>query len=376
MGQDSKIPWTHHTFNAWRGCDWESPGCANCYAWIWSKRNPKLFGTWGADGVRVAGSEDYWNEPIRWNARAEAAGERQRVFALSMGDWLEDWTGPIAGVQGAPLCRDAQHHWYLDGWGDGRPPGVVPLRLDDVRLRLLDTIRRTPWLDWLLLSKRIQNWRRLVQLALGGVRGDCDRFDATIAWVADWLAGKPPANVWLGVTAENQARADDQLTKLMQVPARIRFGSFEPLLEAVALDGFERGICRACKGAGETYGHYFADDGVGPCEDCRGTCVDDSNPGLDWAIVGGESDQGGRKARPFNVAWARSLRGQCQAAGVAFFMKQMGSNPYRLIYNENSTTDPGDEVPIKLRHHAGEDPDEWPEDLRVRELPAVPAEVA
>lgn len=135
---------------------------------------------------------------------------------------------------------------------------------EGARERLWALIEATPALEWLLLTKRIGNAARMLPAA--------------------WLEQSRP-NVWLGATFCNQAEIDRDFAKLIAVPAVIHFASFEPLLGPIDLGGAERARW------------------------------------LDWAIVGGES---GRQARPMNPAWARTLRDQCVAARVAFFMKQMG----------------------------------------------------
>jgi protein gp37 len=137
-----------------------------------------------------------------------------------------------------------------------------------------------------------------------------------------------PPNVWIGTSVEDQQRADERIPYLLEIPAAVRFLSCEPLLSEVDLS-----------------------DAIWPRDGGHGTRR------VDWVIVGGES---GPKARVMEVRWARSVAKQC-GDRAAFFMKQMGS-----VWAKD--------------HHAkdakGEDPDEWPEDLRVREFPmpqAVPA---
>lgn len=77
MAENSKIEWTHHTWNPWRGCTKVSAGCANCYAETLSGRNPKTLGIWGPQGTRVVASESTWKEPMKWDREAAAAGERR-----------------------------------------------------------------------------------------------------------------------------------------------------------------------------------------------------------------------------------------------------------------------------------------------------------
>ncbi len=254
MGTNTTIAWTDHTFNCWRGCTKVSAGCDNCYAETQSKRNPAVLGVWGDDGVRVPAAEAYWQLPHKWNRQAEREAKRHRVFSLSLGDWLEDRAE------------------------------LIPLRA-----RLLSTISQTPNLDWQLLTKRPEGWRhRLYEV----FSHSTDPIAALLA--SRWLDGNPPANVWLGVSLEDQATADARIPLLLQTPAAVRFVSAEPLLGLPSLDG------------------YLADFELG-----RGTPWGN----LHWVIVGGESGPG---ARPMHPAWPRALRDQCQQAGVSFFFKQWG----------------------------------------------------
>jgi protein gp37 len=116
--------------------------------------------------------------------------------------------------------------------------------------------------------------------------------------------------LWLGVTAENQARADERIPILLQIPAALRFVSCEPLLGPVDLN-------RACWGEGKKH----------PPLDIQARQIDPVTAAfkplraIDWIIVGGETGPG---ARPMHPDWVRSLRDQCQAAGVLFFFKSWG----------------------------------------------------
>jgi protein gp37 len=276
MGADSKIEWTHATFNPWWGCQRVSPGCEHCYAETFAKRVGQK--VWGPKADRRFFGDAHWNEPLKWNRDAERAGERRRVFCASMADVFED-------------RRD----------------------LDEQRARLWRLIEATPSLDWLLLTKRPQNMARL----------------APAAWADGW-----PANVWAGTTVEDQRRAEERLPHLLGVPARIRFLSVEPQLGPVDL-------------------MKVRDDELGAAWNVL-TC------GIGWVIVGGESGPG---ARPFDLAWARELVGQCRAASVPCFVKQIGAT--------SIDTDNNGFTPLRIRNSKGGDPAEWPADLRVREFPAV-----
>jgi protein gp37 len=122
-------------------------------------------------------------------------------------------------------------------------------------------------------------------------------------------------HVWLGATFCNQDEWDRDADKLFATPARVHFGSFEPLLGPI--DVMQ---CPECGGAGVTTGHYFSDTGTETCERCRGTGAR-AYLDLGWAIVGGES---GPAARPMHPHWALNLRDQCAEAGVPFLFKQWG----------------------------------------------------
>ena len=153
------------------------------------------------------------------------------------------------------------------------------------------------------------------------------RFDISHTQVGRIVRGeswtfRPLPNVHLGVSVENQQTADERIPHLLNTPAAVRFVSYEPAIGPVDLFRFlQAGVCTTCEGGGEVAGNPLADDGLDSCPDCRSTGEDMDNPGLDWVIAGGESGPG---ARPMHPDWARSVRDQCQAAGVPFFFKQWG----------------------------------------------------
>jgi protein gp37 len=174
-------------------------------------------------------------------------------------------------------------------------------------------IRATPNLTWLLLTKRIGNVEKMHP------------------------GGEYP-NVWIGASVVNQEEAGRDIPKLLQVRSFAkRFISYEPALGPIDFWKIK------CVGADSPFNKYALDQ-------------------LDQIIVGGESDQGKHKARPFNIEWARSTVRQCKAAGVAVFVKQLGSHPQYEIPGR----DPHD---MWLGDRAGADPAKWPEDLRVQEFP-------
>ena len=324
MSATTSIAWTHHTFNPWWGCRKVSPGCANCYAEALDKRFGG--GNWSG-GHRFFGAS-HWEEPLEWNRLARKRGERCRVFCASMADVFE--------------CGDIR--------------GAL---LDSEREKLFHLIERTPSLDWLLLTKRPHNVLRMVP------------------WGHE--AHTWPSNVWIGTSVEDQKRADERIPELLQIPARIRFLSVEPLLGPVNLEPFL--MCSACGGGGYVGGGSDMEgenvDPGYPCE-CTEEGTRPPTPPISWVIVGGES---GRGARPCRVEWIRSVVRQCKDSDVPCFVKQLGAKPYE---DQTASTWPGGWGPqvecilcrpapahetYGLRDPKGGDTSEWPEDLRLRELP-------
>lgn len=179
---NSKIEWTDHTFNPWWGCMKVSAGCKNCYAETLDNRLQG--GHWGPDSKRRPMSDNYWKQPIKWNAAAVKAGIPAKVFCASMADVFE-----------------------------GRLDTLHSLR------RLFDLIEQTPFLIWQLLTKHPENIMQLVP---------------------DSWKKKFPGNVWIGTSVENQGAADFRIVHLKAVPANVRFLSMEPLLEDVSLKLAER----------------------------------------------------------------------------------------------------------------------------------------
>lgn len=256
MAETTKIEWADATVNPWWGCTKVSEACRNCYADSLAHRWGK--DVWGPGKPREDHRAGAAKLARKLNRQAEREGRRLRVFCLSMGDWLD----PEFPVE-----------WLAD---------------------LLALVEECKHLDWLLLTKRPELWREQV-VAVAGAPG----FFKATALARDWAhAGRAPANVWVGTTVEDQANADARIPHLIDIPARIRFLSCEPLLGPVDLGA----------ALWERQGAYEQPEW---------------EPGrlVHWIIAGGESGPG---ARPMHPEWARSLRDQAQEAGVAFFFKQWG----------------------------------------------------
>lgn len=297
MSEKTAISWADSTFNPWMGCTKVSPACDHCYA----ERDTRRFGRvqWGAGQPRVR-TTAAWKWPARWNQR--------RFMQCGICGWRGECEAELIGCGAcgsSALMHDARRRVFcasLADWMDNEVP--IEWLVD-----LLDLIRRTPNLDWLLLTKRIGNWHNRLRAASTHThfRNRKDLYD----WIDDWLDhGVPPANVWIGSTVINQQEADRDVPKLLCVPARVRFLSIEPMLEPISLTEL---VQREAVGE-HHYSALECDVDPGDDGEWAGACVN-------WVIAGGES---GPHARPMHPDWVRGLRDQCVAAGVPFHFKQWG----------------------------------------------------
>lgn len=269
MGANSKIGWTDHTFNPWIGCSKVSAGCANCYAEREFGRKPRWANCWGPGKERLRTSDANWKLPLKWDREAAEAGVRRRVFCGSLCDVFED--------------RED---------------------LEVMQMRVLCLTINTPHLDWLFLTKRPASAKKIMndfyicvaRLAKERSGGKIDHVPDT--WLeinAAKITHHKCPNVWIGVSVEDQATADERIPALLSIPAALHFFSAEPLLGPLIIDQY----------LGDNYSSLHGGFG----------------PGLKWGICGGES---GPQARPMHPDWARGLRDQCQGAGVPFYFKQWG----------------------------------------------------
>lgn len=234
----TKIEWTEYSWNPVSGCTPISEGCQNCYAKRMANRLRGRCGYPADEPFKVTLHKDRLEEPLRWK-------KPHRVFVCSMGDLF---------------------HEDVPRW---------------MRFEVMDIILQAKQHTFLILTKRPANMKEFFEWYYS-------KAGRTIETIK---------NLWLGVTAENQQRADERIPILLQIPAAVLFVSVEPMLGPIALNA----ICAVVDGFAQRVK----------------TLLD----GIDWVICGGET---GPNARSMHPDWVRSLRDQCVEAGVPFFFKQWG----------------------------------------------------
>jgi protein gp37 len=324
MSVDTKIQWCHHTKSPWFGCKRVSAGCDRCYAELDNARYKRNgTGTWGDGAPRVL-SKSFWTEPLAWDRRIA----RARAFDPIVNGDMRERVFPS-------LC-DPFDEAVPDHWRDA----------------MMVMIHATPYLDWLLLTKREKEALRYLtkarerdiiahrDMALYGVgesplskRAARASLDRGISHFPNWH------NLHIGVTVENQPNANNRRETFRAIPVASKFVSYEPALGPVDWTGWEF---------------------------------------VQQVIVGGESGGG---ARPFDVRWAEDTVAWCRANGVAPFVKQLGAVPMeseerwrgrvptRLLSARNRGRVPAGFVPLAFADPKGGNLEHWPIELRVREFP-------
>jgi protein gp37 len=366
MGSNSSIEWTNSTWNPLAGCSMCSPGCANCYAEKMAKRLKAMAREDIAKGrnpgrkrhyLNVIGDNGKWNgnialidealvEPLSWK-------KPRRVFANSMSDLFHegvpfDFIDKVFAVMAL-----TPHHTFQ----------ILTKRPE----RMAEYVLHRP--DSMEIYRIAMSF--LIQRRMKGTVGESNKF--------------PLPSVWLGTSVENQKTADERIPHLLQCPAAVRFLSCEPLLGPVDLSHINHPMAVHYSDIGDpTAVTYSPLSGEGQIQGRAAQLADEQQ--IQWVIVGGESGPG---ARPCHLDWVRSLIKQCGEAGAACFVKQLGAHvewsgsqggygngPSNVWPRSDGSFDTGRGAYRKhLIDKKGGDMSEWPEDLRVRQFPAVKAEV-
>jgi protein gp37 len=270
MGK-SRIEWTEAVWSPVTGCEKVSAGCKHCYAEREWGRFQHLPAYAGRKFTDVAVHPERLNLPLRWR-------RPRKVFVNPMSDLFHEavpieFIDQIFAIMGLCFVMDAGHTFQVL---TKRPERMLAYMLD----------HETVW--------RVAGWMKKL-----GPKDGLPGENSPPAW--------PLPNVWLGTSIEDQATADERIPLLLRTPAAVRWVSAEPLIGPVDLSEALGMAWNKTMGCYESTGMQL--NRVGG----RG--------GMDWLALGGES---GSKARPMSIAWARTLRDQCQAAGVPFYFKQWG----------------------------------------------------
>jgi protein gp37 len=310
MSDHSAIEWTDATWNPLRGCSRVSAGCQHCYA-------ERVAARFSGPGMPYEGlihpTTKGWNgsvrmvpevldQPLRWR-------KPRKVFVNSMSDLFhesvpDEWINQIFDVM--ERCSHSEWHGSQRGWTFAGLHTFQILTKRPARMLSYITAR---------LAKKQAYADQFKNCPTEGMRNS-----PAAAW-AKQDASAVRTHIWLGVSVEDQATADERIPLLLKCPAAVRWLSCEPLLGPINF----RWRPYAHEAAGEDYRTYL--DRMGSVDHLE------SLKGIDWIVAGGESGPG---ARPMHPDWARSLRDQCASAVVPFFFKQWGEwAPYDRGRSDN-----------------------------------------
>lgn len=320
MADGTKIEWTEATWNPITGCSLASPGCTNCYAMkLAGTRMRKHRSRAGLTTKTKAGpvwngnlvfNPEWLDQPLRWK-------RPRRIFVCAHSDLFhenmpEEWIDRVFAV----MALAPQHTFQVLTKRADRMREYMQRRSGKLARFMID--------EYLIRGKGTGH----VVRAEWPVKslGDIDLPDDVA--MRQW----PLPNVWLGVSVEDQKRAEDRIPDLLDTPAAVRWISAEPLLGPIDLN------CLTVSGDGEMDAVHpwsweqeeanwveTSDTWEADFEDhfghAPGSKRGPMHPVLDWAVIGGESGPG---ARPMHPEWATRLRDQCTAANVPFLFKQWG----------------------------------------------------
>jgi protein gp37 len=307
VSDTSKIEWTDATWNVVTGCEKVSPGCDNCYAETFAERWRGIPGHHFKTGFDVTLRPERLTLPLRWR-------KPKRVSVNSMSDLFhKDIPDEYIVRTFAIMALTPQHTYQVLTKRHGRMRSV----LNDLCPCGNGHVPGVHFRSAMAWAVSKANPDRIL-----GLPDDAERR----VYYAPW----PLPNVWLGVSVEDQKRADLRIPALVDTPAAVRFLSCEPLLGPVDLTAWMPAGHASWRCQGPDCLRFYTGPLQQHCPDCgreghwTGSHTGNGRPNgqpIGWVIAGGESGHG---ARPMSPDWARSLRDQAQAAGVSYLFKQWG----------------------------------------------------
>lgn len=329
MADKTKIEWSDSTWNVITGCDIESPGCIGCYAMTLA--GTRLRNHWSRIGLtkQAANGAHVWTGEVRFNEQ-----------------WLDQ-----------PLRWNKPRNIFVVAHGDLFHPSV-PYEWIDKVFAVMARARQHTYQVLTKRAKRMHDYLSDPETPGRILRASHDVTVCAMIELASW----PLSHVHIGVSAEDQQRADERIPWLLAAPAAVRWLSAEPLIGPIELrfmryesgdqlpesmrvnDG--RCSLNALEGCSVWPGsHYISPTIKSKMRVLDGEVFETKGEGrmLDWVVVGGES---GRHARPMDLRWVKAIMDQCRATSVAFFLKQITDSKGRKTDYET-----------------------WEPELRVRELP-------
>ena len=349
MAETTTIGWTDATWNPITGCSMISAGCTHCYAQTLA--GTRMKNHWSRRGLtRKTPSGPVWNGEVRFNRK-----------------WLDQplhWKKPRMVF----VCAHADlfHEAVDDEWID--MVFAVMVMSNRHTFQVL-TKRATRMRGYLSSTDTVGRVASLVAELSTKLYG---KSSTRIEHREDGMTGLVLRNVWLGVSVEDQANAERRIPLLLDTPAAVRWISAEPLLGPIDLTRLK------------TEELTWQDALNGRAHSAQSTWR--YEPKLDWVVVGGES---GRHARRMDLQWVRKVVGECQAAQVPVFVKQLGRYPGEICKPVDATdleranwkrngwthviSGEGEQWnrDLRLKDKKGSDPSEWPDDLQVQEYPSA-----
>ena len=313
MSTKTNIEWTDASWNPVVGCSVTSPGCTNCYAMRSAARLERI-----AQAALDKAKDDGVSDPVIPCAHYLGTTQPSKAGPV--------WTGKLAlapdHILTEPLAWRRPRRVFVNSMSDLFHESVPDAWID----RVFAVMALAPQHTFQVLTKRAKRMRaymaapdRVWSVFAGAKANDPEYRDGARFYDEETPFPWPLPNVWLGVSAEDQSRANDRIPDLLATPAAVRFVSAEPLIGPIDFDDLRPAHNPLRGDPFPLTGRQVWPSARGYLDSANATAA--FGPALDWVIVGGESGPG---ARPMHPQWARDIRDQCATANVPFFFKQWG----------------------------------------------------